>query len=103
MSCCGVSFYPGAQEVALPIYFYYQAMNGWMDFRRQLNGAWWLIAYLPSIAFVSYIGSARFGGLGYLPYGWDLVAVACVGLVFYFWGLRCGWRTPDVENAAKWI
>jgi len=89
--------------VALPIYFYYQAMNGWMDFRRQLNGAWWLIAYLPSIAFVSYIGSARFGGLGYLPYGWDLVAVACVGLVFYFWGLRCGWRTPDVENAAKWI
>ena len=89
--------------VALPIYFYYQAMNGWMDFRRQLNGAWWLIAYLPSIAFVSYIGSTRFGGLGYLPYGWDLVAVACVGLVFYFWGLRCGWRTPDVENAAKWI
>jgi len=89
--------------VALPIYFYYQATNGWMDFRRQLDGALWLIVYLPTIAFVSYIGSAKFGGQDYLEYGWDLVIVAAVALVFYFWGLRCGWRTPDVENAAKWI
>ncbi len=85
---------------ALPVYFYYQAMAGWRDFGRQLAGAWWLIAYLPSVAMLSYIGSAKFGGLGYLPYGWDLLVVALVGLVFYFWGLRCGWRTPDLDAAA---
>jgi amino acid transporter len=83
--------------VALPIYFYYQAMKGWVDFRRQLHGAAWLIAYLPTIAFVSYVGSAKFGGRDYLSYGWDLIAVAIVGAVFYFWGVACGWRTPDVD------
>ncbi|MDR3389552.1 MAG: APC family permease [Rudaea sp.] len=82
---------------ALPVYFYYQAVAGWRDFGRQLAGAWWLIAYLPAVALLSYVGSAKFGGLGYLPYGWDLVVVAAVSLVFYFWGLRCGWRTPDLD------
>lgn len=85
--------------VALPVYFYYQAKIGWRDFARQLAGAWWLIAYLPSIALVSFLGSTNFGGRGYLPYGWDLIVVAVVALVFYAWGLRCGWRTPDVEAA----
>jgi amino acid transporter len=83
---------------ALPIYFYYQWRRNWVDFRRQLDGAWWLVFYLPAIAFVSYVGSTKFGGLGYLSYGWDLAVVAGVGLVFYFWGLRCGWRTPDIET-----
>jgi amino acid transporter len=85
--------------VALPVYFYYQARKGWHDFARQLAGAWWLIAYLPTLALVSYLGSARFGGRGWLPYGWDLLVVAAIGIVFYLWGLRCGWRTPDVEAA----
>ena len=82
----------------LPIYFYYQARNGWRDFGRQLRGASWLMAYLPTIAFLSCIGSSKFGGHDYIPYGWDLVVVALVSLVFYAWGLRCGWRTPDVAN-----
>jgi amino acid transporter len=85
--------------VGLPIYFYYQARGQWRDFRRQLNGAWWLIAYLPAIAGLSYIGSVKFHGLGWMTYGWDLVIVGLVGLAFYFWGLASGWRTPDVEAA----
>jgi amino acid transporter len=85
--------------VALPIYFYYQAKNGWHDFARQLGGAWWLIAYLPTIALLSYFGSAQFGGRDVLPFGWDLAVVAAVGIVFYFWGVSSGWRTPAVEAA----
>jgi hypothetical protein len=46
------------------------------------------------------MGSARFGGHGYLPYGWDLLIVAAVAIGFFAWGLACGWRTPDVEQAA---
>ena len=83
--------------VALPIYFYYQAKNHWNDFGRQLRGAGWLIAYLPTIALMSYIGSAKFGGIDVIKYGWDLILVAIVATAFYFWGLYCGWRTPDIE------
>jgi hypothetical protein len=39
-------------------------------FRRQMKGAWWLIVYLPVIAFVSWAGSTTFGGTGYLPMAW---------------------------------
>jgi amino acid transporter len=83
--------------VALPIYFYYQATNRWHDFARQLRGAGWLIAYLPTIALLSYLGSAKFGGVDVIKYGWDLIAVAIIAMAFYFWGLYCGWRTPDIE------
>jgi len=85
--------------VALPIYFYYQIRNGWRDFGRQLAGAWWLIVYLPVIALVSYCGSEKFGGMGYIPFGWDLAVVAVIGVVFYFWGVASGWRTPAVAAA----
>ena len=34
-----------------------------------------------------------------MPYGWDLVIVAAIGLVFYVWGVKSGWRTPSVEAA----
>jgi amino acid transporter len=84
---------------ALPLYFYYQWKNGWHDFGRQLTGAWWLVAYLPIIALVSYLGSERFGGHGYIPYGWDLALVGVIGIAFYFWGVASGWRTPAVEAA----
>lgn len=87
--------------VALPVYLYYQAKAGWQDFGRQLKGAWWLIVYLPVIALVSWAGSTTFGGRGYLPYGWDLVVVAVIGLVFYVWGAKSGWRTPSVEDAER--
>jgi amino acid transporter len=85
--------------VALPVYFYYQARNGWHDFSRQLRGAWWLIVYLPVIAALSWAGSAKFGGKDYLTWGWDLAVVAAVGLVFYVWGVKSGWRTASIEAA----
>jgi amino acid transporter len=85
--------------VALPIYLYYQARTGWPDFARQLRGAWWLILYLPVIAAVSWAGSEKFGGRNYIPWGWDLAVVAAIGLVFFIWGAKSGWRTPSVEEA----
>jgi amino acid transporter len=83
--------------IALPIYFYYQAKAGWQGFGQQVAGAAWLIAYMPAVALLSFLGSTKFGGLGYLPYGWDLLVVAVVALGFYAWGVRCGWRTPDID------
>jgi amino acid transporter len=84
---------------ALPIYLYYQVGSGWQHFERQLRAAWWLIVYLPTIAAISWAGSARFGGRDYLQWGWDLLVVALLGLIFFSWGVKSGWNTPSVQQA----
>jgi amino acid transporter len=85
--------------IALPVYLFYQAKNQWADFARQLRASWWLIVYLPTIAFVSWAGSAKFGGHDYLTWGWDLIVVASLGLIFFIWGAKSGWSTPAVQQA----
>ncbi|MGB5940536.1 MAG: APC family permease [Rhodanobacter sp.] len=85
--------------VVIPVFRMRTDATMMATFKHHLHGAWWLIAYLPTIAFVSWAGSTTFGGKGYLPYGWDLVVVGVIGLVFYLWGVRSGWRTPSVEAA----
>jgi amino acid transporter len=87
----------------LPVFFQQQAAAGWGGFARNLRGAWWLIAYLAVIVALSWAGSREFEGRGYIPYGWDQACVAAAALIFYFWGVRSGWRTPAVEQAAaRW-
>jgi amino acid transporter len=83
----------------IPVYLYYQAKAGWRDFRRQLRGAWWLIAYLAAVAALSWAGSKEFAGHDYIGYGWDQLCVALAALVFCLWGVRSGWRTPSVDAA----
>jgi hypothetical protein len=58
-----------------------------------------MIVYLPAVAAVSWAGSARFGGHGYLTWGWDLLVVALVALAFFVWAVRSGWETPAVRQA----
>ena len=87
--------------VALPVYFYYQAKQGWQGFSRDLKGAAWMIAYLPTLALLSWAGSSTFGGHGYLPYGIDLLVVGAIGLAFYLWGSASGWRTPALDRAVQ--
>jgi amino acid transporter len=83
---------------ALPIYFYYQARDGWPEFRRELKGALWMMAYLFVMAVLSYYGSSQFGGTNLLPYGVDMVVVALVSLAFYYWGILSGWRTRYLDE-----
>ncbi|HEX3950693.1 MAG TPA: APC family permease [Steroidobacteraceae bacterium] len=80
----------------LPVYLYYQAKGNWRDFGRQMRASWWLLAYLLSVTALSWAGSKEFEGHDYIGYGWDQLCVAIASLAFYFWGLRSGWRTPDV-------
>jgi len=81
----------------LPVYLYYQNRIGWPAFRQHFRAAWWLIAYLITITCLSWGGSREFGGRDYLSYGWDQLSIAAAALVFYFWGLRSGWRTTELE------
>jgi len=83
----------------MPVYLYYQGKADWRNFGRQLRAAWWLIAYLLAMTALSWAGSKEFEGHNYIGYGWDQLCVALSALVFYFWGLRSGWRTPAIEAA----
>ena len=56
------------------------------------------MAYLPTMAVLSIMGSKQFGGLGVLPYGWDMLVVAVVALVFYVWGVNTGYRTRYLDE-----
>ena len=83
---------------ALPIYAYYQAKDGWVDFAVELKSAWWLVLYLPLMALLSYIGSTDFGGTGVLSGGWDMAVVAIAALAFYYWGVATGRRTRYLDE-----
>lgn len=83
---------------ALPIFFYYQARDGWTGFRAELRSAWWLICYLPAMAALSLLGSPDFGGIGVLSGGWDMLAVALAALGFYYWGVASGRRTHYLDE-----
>ena len=83
----------------MPVYLYYQAKAGWRDFGRQLRGAWWLIAYLAADRRAVLGRQQGVRGHDYIGYGWDQLCVALAALVFYFWGVRSGWRTPAIEAA----
>jgi len=89
--------------VALPVYFYFQAKSGFSGFNQDLKAAWWLVAYLPVMAILSLIGSKEFGGMGVLPYGWDMLVVIVCSLIFYYWGVHTGYRSAylDERDAAR--
>ena len=84
--------------VALPVFFYYQAKVGFTGFNQDMKAAWWLVAYLPIMALLSLIGSKQFGGHDVIPYGWDMLTVIVVSLVFYFWGVKSGYRSSYLDE-----
>ncbi len=81
----------------LAIYLFYEYRHGFKGFGVHLRGSLWLIVYMPVMAGISAIGSPLFGGLGWIPNGVDQAVVAAVGLFFYWWALRSGWRTPALD------
>ncbi|GGF65611.1 amino acid permease [Azorhizobium oxalatiphilum] len=59
--------------------------------------ALWLVPYCLGTALLSYLGT--FGGIGLLPFGWDMVAVALFALRIFFWAI--GSRLPPDKFAAR--
>ncbi|CAB1130225.1 putative amino acid-proton symporter YbeC [Candidatus Hydrogenisulfobacillus filiaventi] len=65
----------------------------------------WLVVYLLAI---SYFGAGRFGaayngGKGLIHYPLDLVVVAVMSLIFYYWGVASGIETKDTQEALEAI
>ncbi|NRD77339.1 APC family permease [Bacillus sp. BRMEA1] len=87
--------------IGLPIYFYYQAKVKWKGFRQNFMGGLWMVFYLLSMMIVSYIGSEKFGGRNILPFGWDMVFIAFMSLLFYSWAVKSGFKTDYFEQGQK--
>jgi amino acid transporter len=85
----------------LPIYFYYQAKVKWKGFRKNFRAGLWMVIYLLCMMLVSYLGSEKFGGKNIIPYGWDMLIIAGLSLVFYVWGLKSGFETEYLQEACK--
>jgi amino acid transporter len=85
--------------IGLPIWAWYELRKPWAELKPHLMAGAWMVTYLFVMAFLSKIGSTKFGGLGWLPNGWDLLIVAAVGLAFYFWGVRSAWVNPSLLQA----
>ncbi|GGH73513.1 amino acid transporter [Pullulanibacillus pueri] len=87
--------------IGLPIYFYYQFKNKFRGFSTHLKAGLWMIIYLLWMVVLSLIGSSDFGGLNIIPTGWDTVAVVISALIFYLWGVKSGWKTPEIEGKER--
>jgi amino acid transporter len=60
----------------------------------------WLVVYIIVMLVLTYIGSSEFGAPHQIiPYGWDMLVVAVVSLVFFYWGVASG--IPTFESEAK--
>ena len=87
--------------VSLPIYVWYRRRATAAALRDELRASVWLVCYLVVMALLSRIGSHEFNGLGWLPFGWDMLVVAAVSLFFCFWGVRSGLARPDLDSIAE--
>ncbi|MED3561272.1 APC family permease [Bacillus xiapuensis] len=87
--------------IGLPIYFYYQMKVKWRGFRRNFLAGLWMVVYLFCMMGISYLGSNKFGGKNIIPYGWDMLLIAGLSLVFYIWGFKSGFETEYLHEASK--
>ncbi len=78
----------GVLLVGVLVYFVY-IWRGRVGAETIRFGAW-LVVYLLAMAALSFVGDKRFGGVNWVPEGWDLVAVTVVSLAIYYWGVRQG-------------
>ncbi len=87
--------------VSLPIYVWYRRQASASALLTEFRAAIWLVCYLVAMALLSLVGSHEFGGLGWLPFGWDMGVVAVASLGFCLWGVRSGLPRPDLDSIAE--
>ena len=54
----------------------------------ELKNAFWLVPFLGGIWIISYLGNFG-GGLGIIPFGWDLLACTLLALGVFAFAIRC--------------
>jgi amino acid transporter len=67
---------------------------------QALKAGAWVPVYIVVLVALSYLGETDYGGIGVINFPIDFVIVIIVGLVFYVWSIKSGYRTAEVEQMA---
>lgn len=66
-------------------------------FPMEWHNSGWLFAYLALLGAISYAGT--FGeGRGWIPFGWDFLAIFLQSLIIFVWAYYSGCKTPAQLN-----
>lgn len=69
---------------------------------QSIKAGIWIVVYLIVLLIMSYLGSNTLGELkNIIHYPWDVLIVICCSLVFYYWGVASGYKTPALEETLQ--
>lgn len=76
------------------------------DGKQILRSAWFILVLLfieMIVSWFSVLGTFPYGPLAkaYIPFPYDTLAMVVVAVVIYFWGLRSGFRTPELAEVEQ--
>jgi amino acid transporter len=85
-----ISWLLGSQIVMFIIYLFFKKWvpTEKVSFAQQIKSSWWLVFYYSTMIIISYLG--LFGGIGALKHPLDIVFVAIISLIAYYWGTYTG-------------
>lgn len=84
----------------LVIYIYYQFKNKTKIYPHLKSGIWF-ITYLFTMALLSWLGGAQFGGIDVIKGPYDQISIAAAAIFFYYWSLKSAWVTPLLQAFQK--
>ncbi|PWI57608.1 APC family permease [Sulfoacidibacillus thermotolerans] len=82
--------------IGLLIYAGFFKVSGFTT--KDLVQGTWLVVYIAALLIISYFGDKNFGGTGALSFPMDIVVIAIVSLVCYYWGVASGFETKDLKE-----
>ena len=62
------------------------------------RGSSWLWPYFGGMVVISFIGASDFGGLGVIPFGWDILVVMAFSLAIYFYAMTVRLTPEEVRS-----
>src|SRR5215203_3436408 len=62
------------------------------------RGGSWLLPYFVGLAVLSYIGPEDFGGIGVIPFGWDIVVMVIFSIAVYYYAMSVRLTPEEVRG-----
>ena len=62
------------------------------------RGGSWLWPYFIGLGAISYLGESDFGGIGVIPYPWDVLVVAIFSIAIYYYAMSVRLTTEEVRS-----
>ena len=85
------------QFIGIPIFIYYDYKIN-KSFLKELSKSIWIILYMIFLSIISYLGSKKFGGIGYIPDIIDHIILTIFALIFFYWGYFMSYKTEFFKD-----